>query len=88
MAYTIDNPLGVSNLEDIVKLISDRLIDVVIPVAVLLYIWAGVQLLIANGEAAKVTKAKEIFKNVSLGLLVIFIGGGFVDLIRSILGAE
>ena len=87
MPYTIDNPLGVQNLEDIFKVITGRLLEIVIPIAVLLYIYAGVTLLIANGRQDYVKRAKETFTTTSIGLFVILIGGGFVDLIRSILNA-
>jgi len=87
MAYKIENPLGVENIEDIFGLISSRIIQVVIPIAVLLYIYAGVNLLIAAGRPAYIQRAKDTFKYTTIGLLVIFIGGGFVDLIRSILNA-
>lgn len=86
-SYSIVNPLGFDNLEDIFKLVSGRLLDIVVPIAVLLYVYAGFLLLTAAGNTAQVTKAKDTFKNTSLGLLVIFIGAGFVDLIRSILNA-
>lgn len=83
----IKNPIGAENLEDILQIFTDRVLDIVIPVAVLLYVYAGFNLLIAAGRPAYIKKAKDTFTYTSLGLLVIFIGGGFVDLIRSILDA-
>ena len=85
--FQIQNPIGANNLQDIVNVISSRLLEIVIPIAVLMYVWAGVNLLIAAGREKYITRAKEIFKWTTLGLLVIFIGGGFVSLIRSILNA-
>lgn len=89
MAYQISNPLGSGNdsLESILNVLSSRLMEVVIPVAVLLYVYAGVNFLIAAGRQPYIARAKETFKYTTIGLLVIFIGGGFVDLIRSILNA-
>jgi hypothetical protein len=84
---TIENPLGANNLEDIFSIISTRVIEIVIPIAVLLYVWAGFNLLIAAGRPEYINRAKQTFQYTTLGLLVIFIGGGFVDLIRSILNA-
>ncbi len=86
-AFTIENPIGAKNLEDIVKVLSDRILEIVIPIAVLMYIWAGVNLLIAAGRAEYITRARKIFQYTTIGLLVIFIGGGFVDLIKSIISA-
>ncbi len=85
--YKIDNPLGASDLGDLFRIFSTRILEIIIPIAVLMYVWAGVNLLIAAGRPEYVTKAKNIFKYTTIGLLVIFIGGGFVDLIRSILNA-
>jgi hypothetical protein len=87
-AFQIENPIGANNLEDIINVISSRLLEIVIPIAVIMYIWAGVNLLIAHGDPRFITRAKSIFTWTSVGLLVIFIGGGFVSLIRSILGAQ
>jgi len=87
MAYKIDNPLGVENIEDIFGVISGRIMEIIIPIAVLMYIWAGANLLIAAGRPEYIKRAKDTFKYTTIGLLVIFIGGGFVDLIRSILNA-
>lgn len=83
----ITNPLGAENLEDIFQILSDRIIEIIVPIAVLLYVYAGFNLLIAAGRPQYINKAKTIFQYTTLGLLVIFIGGGFVDLIRSILNA-
>ncbi len=85
--FQIQNPLSVNNLQDLLNVLSSRILEIVVPIAVLMYIWAGVNLLIAAGRAEYVTRAKTIFKYTTIGLLVIFIGGGFVDLIRSILNA-
>lgn len=85
--FQIENPIGANNLEDIVKVLSTRVMEIIIPIAVLMYVWAGVNLLIAAGRPNYINRAKEIFKWTTLGLLIIFIGGGFVDLIRSIISA-
>ncbi|MCC6934534.1 MAG: hypothetical protein IT406_02510 [Candidatus Yanofskybacteria bacterium] len=85
--FPIRNPIGVDNLQDLFAMLSERILDIVIPIAVLMYVWAGVNLLIAAGDTGKIKKAKDIMKWTTAGLLIIFIGGGFVDLIRSILNA-
>ena len=85
----IDNPLGsgVDCIDALFSLISTRLIQIVIPIAVLMYVWAGVNLLIAAGRTEYVTRAKNVFKYTTYGLAIIFLGGGLVDLIRSLLNA-
>lgn len=85
--FQIQNPLGVENVEGIFGVLTGRLIELAIPIAVLMYTWAGVNLLIAAGRPEYITRAKTVFQYTTLGLLVIFIGGGFIDLIRSVLNA-
>lgn len=87
MAFKIDNPLGVETIQDLFNALSGRILEIVIPIAVLMYVWAGVNMLIAAGRTEYITRAKTIFKYTTYGLLVIFIGGGFVELIKSILNA-
>lgn len=87
MAFVIENPLGVGTLQDLFNAISSRILEIVIPIAVLMYVWAGVNYVIAAGRQEYITRAKTIFKYTTYGLIVIFIGGGFVSLIKSILNA-
>ena len=85
--YTITNPLSANNLQDVLNSRTGRFMEIVIPIAVIMYVWAGVNLLIAAGRPEYINRAKTIFRYTTIGLVVIFIGGGFVDLIRSILNA-
>jgi hypothetical protein len=85
--YSIQNPLGVSTIQDLFNTLSSRFLEIAIPIAVLMYAWAGVNFLIAAGRKEYIDRAKTVFKYTTYGLVVIFIGGGFVSLIRSILNA-
>ena len=82
---TIDNPLGVKDLGQAIQKIAAQLARLAIPVAAALYIWAGFLFLTAGAKPENITKAKKTLLYTTIGLVVIFIGGGFVDLIRSIL---
>jgi len=83
--FAIENPLGSDDLGEILKRVTGAILDLAIPVAAAMYIWAGFLALTAGGKAENWSKAKTVFKYTTIGLVVIFIGGGFVDLIRSIL---
>lgn len=87
MAFKIENPLGVSTIQDLFNTLSGRILEIVIPIAVLMYVYAGVKFLLAAGREKWITDAKNVMWYTTIGLLVIFIGGGFVSLIRSILNA-
>jgi hypothetical protein len=83
--FRIRNPLGVEDLGQLVQRLADQLANLAIPVAVVLYIYAGFQFLSARGNPERIAKAKKTMLYTTIGLAVIFIGGGFVDLIRSLL---
>ncbi len=85
--FKIENPLGSGDLAELGKTLSSRLLELAIPVAVLMYIWAGVLMLTAGAKPENVSKAKSIATYTTIGLVVILIGGGFVDLIKSIINA-
>ncbi len=84
-SFAIENPLGSDDLTVILKNVTGAILDLAIPVAAAMYIWAGILWLTAGAKAENLSKAKTIFKYTTIGLVVVFIGGGFVDLIRSIL---
>lgn len=89
MNFSIPNPLGsgVDSLGDIFRFLSGRLLDIILPIAAVLYIYAGVLLLTGGTNAGNVKKAKDVLWYTTIGLVIILIGGGFVDLIQSILSA-
>lgn len=86
--FNIQNPLGASDLADIIKKLTDALRNLAIPVGVVMILWAGFNYLTAAGNPAKITKANKILMYTAIGLAIVFIGGGFVDLIKSIIGAK
>lgn len=80
------NPIsGVNDLDDVVNNVAKGLLGVAIPIAVLMYIYAGVLYITAGAKPQNVQKAKNVLLYTSIGLAIILIGGGFVDLIISIL---
>lgn len=87
-AFEIINPLGVKDIGGVIDLVTENLLTIAIPIAVLMYIWAGIQFTISQGNPAGITKAKNIMLYTSIGLAIILIGSGFVDLIKSILNLK
>ena len=61
------------------------LMNIAIPIAVLLIIYSGLIYVTSRGDPKKVTQAQGILRAVVIGLVIIFIGKGFISLIRSIL---
>lgn len=93
LKFSITNPLkGTDNLGEFVSKLVSALFQLAIPVAVGLIIWGGILYLTSRGNPGQVEKAKTVIKWAVVGLAVIMIGGGFVNLVESILelggGAE
>ncbi len=86
-SYTLqlENPLKTEDLGEFIKAIGTWLVAFAIPIAVGLIIYAGILLVFSRGESARVKRAGSILLYVFIGLLVMFIGGGFIALIESIL---
>ncbi len=84
---TIENPLKVNDFQSLLQTISSGLFTLAIPVAVVMYIYAGVLFLISRGDPSKTVQAKKVLLYTTIGLVVIFIGSGFIDLIKSVLNA-
>src|SRR3989344_1652576 len=82
------NPVGINNLKDLAVRIGGVIKDLAIPIPVIIIIWAGVQFLIAGGNTERVTTARKALAYAVIGLAIIFIGSGFIDLIQSILSLK
>jgi hypothetical protein len=86
-SFKIDNPVGVSTFQELIGKVSQGLLTIAIPIAVIMYVWAGVLYLTAGANPSNVGKAKNVLWYTTIGLVVIFIGGGFVNLIQSVINA-
>ncbi|MFA6274162.1 MAG: hypothetical protein WC662_03295 [Candidatus Paceibacterota bacterium] len=60
----------------------------VIPIAAIMFAYAGILLLFSGGEASKKTKAKKIFFNVAIGLVIAAAAFLIVKTILSVLGYQ
>ncbi len=85
--FEITNPLkgGVTDFTSLIKIIAQWIFNLAIPIAVAMIVYAGILFLTAQGEPAKITKAKDVLKYAVIGLAIILIGSGFVTLIQSVL---
>lgn len=89
-SFRLTNPLKADDFMGLISSISTWIFNLSIPVAVIVIVWAGLRFLWARGNPAEVGKAKEMLKYAVIGLVIIFIGRGFITLIQSIinLGAK
>lgn len=85
--YRIENPLKADDFQGLLQTVAGGIREVAIVIAVIMYVWAGVQLLTSQGKPEKVASAKKLLWYTTIGLVVVLIGEGFIDLIKSILNA-
>jgi hypothetical protein len=77
-----DGPRDIAQLFD---MLARWILNISVPIAVALIIYAGILYMLGGARPNNVTKAQNILKNVAIGLAIIFVGKGFISLIRSIL---
>lgn len=83
----IKNPCTFKDIFALVnKVVDFILIDLAVPIAAIMFAYAGFLLLTAGGETGKIGKAKTIFTNVALGLIFIAAAWLIINTILSILG--
>ncbi len=82
---TIQNPLKTDDLLEFINEIIKWIVAFAVPIATAMIIWAGLRMVTARGNLKTFEDAKKILQYTLIGLAVIFIGGGFVRLVESIL---
>ncbi len=70
------------------NLISFLLITIVPPVAALLFVFGGVKMLTAGGDAGKVNDAKKLMVSVVIGLVIVYSAHLLISALLSVLGAN
>jgi len=92
MGGDIKNPCevnGMKYLMDMInKIINYMLFVLALPIAAIMFAYAGFMLILSGGESSKRTKAKEIFMNVLIGLIVAAACWLIVNAILSIVGYD
>lgn len=78
-AVTITNPLQSNTFTELLNRIVDFLFYLALGVAPLMIIIAGFYFITAEGDPAKVERAKNIIKWTVIGLLVIFCSKGLIQ---------
>lgn len=88
--FTPGNKQGDCNWNTLMTLINNIvnfvLFRMAIPIAAIMFAYAGILLLTSGGDSAKKTKAKELFTGVAIGLIIAAAAWLIVNTILSILG--
>lgn len=77
----IENPLPSSNPNVIIANIISVVLGVTGAIALLFFVWGGIQMLISGGSPDKVKKGRDTLMWAILGLIVIFGSYGIVEAI-------
>lgn len=84
--FNIPNPLKCNSFEDCVGLIAEFIYKIAIPIAVIMILYAGLLFMISGGNEGRVRKAKNALTWALIGIAILVVGGGFVYLIKDIMG--
>ena len=84
---SISSPIG-TDLLGIIKRIIGWLIGLAIPVAGLLIVIAGYQIMFAAGEPDKVKTGKQTILYTVVGLAIIILAWAFIGIIQKLLGLK
>ncbi len=78
---TLKNPIGVKNLNEAIGKIIKAALGLSGAVALLMFVWGGVQWLISGGSAERVKAGKNTLTWATIGLVVIFTAYVLVNLV-------
>lgn len=68
---TIKNPLKVNSIQELISEVLKFTVNLLAIAGVLYIIWAGLKLVAAQGNDAKITEAKKSFMNAIIGMAII-----------------
>lgn len=68
----LSNPLGSSDLRVVIGLLVKALLGLSGAIALFVFVWSGLMMMIAAGDPKKILKAKESLTWATIGLVVIF----------------
>lgn len=79
------NPLRAKDLRELADALLRWIWWLSIPIAVIMILYAGLAMMTAQGDPKKFQHGRKVLLWAVVGLAVVFIGRGFIDLIKSIL---
>ena len=83
--YCLDNPIEADNIFDIIATIVIWGLRILLPLAVLMIIYGGLQFVIARGNESKITNAKQTFTNIMIGVALIVGANVLVEILRAVM---
>jgi hypothetical protein len=81
----LTNPLKAKSIEEVLENISSWLIKLGAPVAALMIIIGGIQILFSGGDPAKFKKGQSTIVYTAIGYGIIILGSGVINIIKALL---
>jgi hypothetical protein len=82
---TLSNPLNADSLDELVSAIAEWLYLIMIPIAAIIFLYAGAMFMFSGGDEDKIKKAKRALFWGVIGVGIIIVGRGIVETIKSFL---
>ena len=83
---TIDNPLGDLKFTDIINKLIDFLLEVALVICPLMIVIGAFFFITAAGDPTKANKGRQVMIYAIIGLVIILISKGLVNLVKSAVG--
>ncbi|OGL94725.1 hypothetical protein A2348_02285 [Candidatus Uhrbacteria bacterium RIFOXYB12_FULL_58_10] len=84
-AQALTNPLGTPDIREIIGNVIKALLGLSGAVALLVFVWSGILMIVAAGSPEKIKKAKSSLVWATIGLVVIFTAYTLVATLISVL---
>jgi hypothetical protein len=84
----LPNPINATSFEGLIQALAKWFVRIMIPIAAIIFLYAGFLFLTSGGDEEKIKRAKKAVTYAIVGLVIILIGAGFVTLIKSILEVQ
>ena len=81
----ITNPLRADSFVELFDNIAYWILQIAIPLATIVFVWAGFQYITSGGDEKKIEQAKNTLLWGAIGLAVCLIGKGFTGIIKQLL---
>ncbi len=87
-AVQLQSPIQTSSIYEVLHSIWVWLFRISIPLVAIFAVWAGFSFAKSGGQPEKIKKAREILLFTVIGLVVVLLSGGIVNLVGNILGVK
>lgn len=87
-AVQLQSPIQASSIDEVLHSIWVWIFRISIPLVAIFAVWAGFLFAKSGGQPEKIKKAREALLFIVVGLVVVLLSGGIVNLVGKILGQK